>query len=380
MLQMESLRHFFYVIRNTVITRSLFHILISEAKGQRSRDQGHITLVRRYMTEKEQVLKLFPRELRMVLEQMELDFELVQELRLRVGQPFLAVGAGCEYMIGARGEIGDTGSFSPLLISREQMRETVEYMGSFSLYALEEELRQGFFTVQGGHRIGVAGRTVAQGSTVRLMKHISFLNVRVARQKKGCADDIMESLYSQEGRFLNTLILSPPRCGKTTLLRDIIRQVSNGYYSSLRQCRLGGMTVGVVDERSELGACFEGVPQNDLGMRTDVLDCCPKSQGMMMLVRTMAPAVVAVDEIGSREETEAVEYALNCGCSLAATIHAGSLEEAMGKTDAGRLLKKGAFQRIVLLKGNGQAGQIQDIFDGDGKRVSWGGIKWKGQS
>ena len=138
------------------------------------------------------------------------------------------------------------------------------------------------------------------------------------------------------------------------------------------------MTVGVVDERSELGACFEGVPQNDLGMRTDVLDCCPKSQGMMMLVRTMAPAAVAVDEIGSREETEAVEYALNCGCSLAATIHAGSLEEAMGKTDIGRLLEKGAFRRIVLLKGNGQAGQIQDIFDENGKRVPWGGDKWKG--
>ena len=129
--------------------------------------------------------------------------------------------------------------------------------------------RQGFITIQGGHRIGVAGRIVADRQGVRLMKFISFVNVRVAHQVRGCADGIMEYLYARSGtgvRFRNTLIVSPPRSGKTTLLRDVIRQVSEGGQD------IPGMTVGVVDERSELGACYQGVPQNDLGPRTDVLD------------------------------------------------------------------------------------------------------------
>ena len=113
--------------------------------------------------------------------------------------------------------------------------------------------------------------------------------------------------------IFHTLIISPPRCGKTTLLRDIIRQVSNG------SAEHAGLTIGVIDERSEIGACYQGIPQNELGIRTDILDCCPKAQGMMMLIRTMSPQVIAVDEIGSREDLEAIEYVMNCGCKLVAT-------------------------------------------------------------
>lgn len=217
--------------------------------------------------------------------------------------------------------------------------------------------------------MGVAGRTVAQGDFVRLMKNISFLNVRVAHQLKGCADGVMDRLFAEDGHFLNTLIISPPRCGKTTLLRDIIRQVSDGHVDRQSRAFVRGMTVGVVDERSELAACYQGVPQNDLGMRTDVLDCCPKSQGMMMLVRTMAPAVVAVDEIGGSGDAAAVEYALSCGCSLAATVHAGSLEEVRQKLDMGRLLEQKAFKRYILLDSQGGAGHVSVILDENGAKV-----------
>lgn len=126
------------------------------------------------------------------------------------------------------------------------------------------------------------------------------------------------------------------------------------------------MSVGVVDERSELGACYQGVPQNDLGMRTDVLDCCPKSQGMMMLVRSMAPQVIAVDEIGSREDVQAIEYVRNCGCSLAATIHGSSLEDIMQKPAVGELIHQGAFERMILLDCRGAAGHVASIWDGGG--------------
>ena len=239
------------------------------------------------------------------------------------------------------------------------MKETVEYMGSFSLYAAEEELRQGFLTIQGGHRIGVAGRTLVQGQDIRLMKFISFINIRVAHEILGCADPVMDYLYMD--RFLNTLIISPPRCGKTTLLRDIIRQVSNG---RSRDRWIPGMSVGVVDERSELAACYQGIPQNDLGVRTDVLDCCPKSQGMMMLVRTMAPSVIAVDEIGSRRDAEAIEYVRNCGCALAATIHGSSLKDIRQKPSMGELLAQGTFERLILLDSRDGPGHVQCIWDG----------------
>ncbi len=161
----------------------------------------------------------------------------------------------------------------------------------------------------------------------------------------------------------HTLIVSPPRCGKTTLLRDIIRQLSTGSQGH------GGVTVGVVDERSELGACYQGVPQNDLGIRTDILDCCPKARGMMMLIRTMSPQVIAVDEIGGREDMEAIEYVMNCGCRLAATVHGSSMDDIRQKPFLGEMVKAGMFQRYIVLSGKGQAGRVQEIFDSKGMRL-----------
>lgn len=132
------------------------------------------------------------------------------------------------------------------------------------------------------------------------------------------------------------------------------------------------MSVGVVDERSELGACYQGIPQNDLGPRTDVLDCCPKSQGMMMLVRTMAPGMIAVDEIGSRADVEAIEYVKNCGCSLAATVHGSSLEDIWQKPALKELLAQNTFERLILLSRKGGAGNVAGIWDGSGAAL------WKG--
>ena len=342
------------------------------------------------MAGREEVLKIFPKDLRRILGQVSLDFNEVQEIRMRTQRPLLIICGNREYMVRADGSLvadgrADRRAGGPadgtadrlagrpadgiITVSQGQMKETVEYMGSFSLYAAEEELRQGFITIQGGHRVGVAGRTVAQGQEIRLMKSISFINIRVAHQIRGCADPVMEYLFSDHSQFMNTLIVSPPRCGKTTLLRDIIRQVSDGCRLTGSGRRIPGKSVGVVDERSELGACYQGMPQNDLGMRTDVLDCCPKSQGMMMLVRSMSPQMIAVDEIGSRADAEAVEYVRNCGCALAATIHGSSLEDIRQKPAMGELLDQQAFMRVILLDNRGRAGHVACIWDGRGKAL-----------
>lgn len=248
------------------------------------------------------------------------------------------------------------------------LREAVEAFSSHSLYAYEEELRQGFFTIQGGHRIGVAGKVVLEHGAVKTMKYLSFLNVRIAHEIRGCADGILPYIYEADRCEINreifhTLLISPPRCGKTTLLRDLIRQISNG------NAFHPGMTVGVVDERSEIGACYHGIPQNDLGIRSDVLDDCPKHLGMMMLIRTMSPKVVAVDEIGSREDLEAREYVM----IVAVNFLLRSMEIHWRRSAESRFWagwwREAWFGRYVILERNGTPGHVAVVLDGQGRRL-----------
>ena len=175
----------------------------------------------------------------------------------------------------------------------KELEEILEHICHYSPYAFEEELRRGFVTVAGGHRVGVAGQAILEtDGGIRTLKNISFLNIRVAHQVKGAADRVMPEMY-RNGMLRSALIISPPGCGKTTLLRDLIRQISDGNAYGR------GMTVGVVDERSESAGSFLGRPQNDVGMRTDVLDSCPKDKGMLLLLRSMSPRVVAIGTAGA---------------------------------------------------------------------------------
>lgn len=305
------------------------------------------------MERKDQVIRIFAKEIRRILERAQTDYDRVQEIRLRVGAPLLLVQENEEYYLSGTGAL-KTAVQEAHMVTRQELQETMEYISNYSLYAFEEELRQGFITIQGGHRIGVAGKTVVENQDIRGMKYISFINVRLSHQILGCADLVMPYLYDEKGQVAHTLIVSPPRCGKTTLLRDVIRQLSTG--SQGRR----GVTVGVVDERSELGACHQGTPQNDLGIRTDILDCCPKAKGMMMLVRTMSPRVVAVDEIGSRQDMEAVEYVMSCGCKLVATVHGNSMDDIRQKPVLQNMVRQHMFERYIVLGGPGQVDQIFD--------------------
>ena len=316
----------------------------------------------------ETVIRSFPAKLRERLESLEISH--LEEVRLRAGQPLMVVWNGKEYFVTDQGQMS-TDQHQSWKVSEDLLRETVESFSRHSLYAYEEELRQGFFTIQGGHRIGVAGKVVLEQGTIKTMKYLSFLNVRIAHEIRGCADGILPYLYEVNEFEINreifhTLLISPPRCGKTTLLRDLIRQISNGNGSH------PGMTVGVADERSEIGACYHGIPQNDLGIRTDVLDCCPKHLGMMMLIRTMSPQVVAVDEIGSREDLEAMEYVMNCGCKLFATVHGSSLEEIRRKPVLGRMVEEAWFGRYVILDRNRTPGHVAAVLDGQGRELGCG--------
>ena len=220
-----------------------------------------------------------------------------EEIRLRVGQPLEIL-----YADEKEKEIG--------LLTEAHMREVLNYLSGYSVYALEEELRQGYFTLEGGHRIGVSGRASYEkhgtSSCMKLLSCISGLNIRLAHEKKGCASVLIPWLYCGENVY-HTFFFAPPGVGKTTYLRDCIRLLSKGNH--LR----AGKKVGVVDERSEIAACYRGIPQNDLGPRTDVLDNCPKEHGIHMLLRSMSPQIIAVDELGLPEDFAAVADCARCG-------------------------------------------------------------------
>lgn len=306
------------------------------------------------MDKTDSVIRVLSVHLREIILAACLDFVNLQEIRLRMEEPLCIIYEGKEDFLGENGLCG-LNRDKAYKVTRQDIRETMEYVSNYSMYAFEEEMRQGYITILGGHRIGVAGKTIGERGGVKNMKNVSFLNIRLAHEVKGCANRVLPYLRHREGVH-HTLLISPPRCGKTTLLRDLVRQLSNG------EKNYNGMTVGVVDERSEIGACYMGKPQNDLGCRTDILDGCPKVEGMMMLVRSMAPQIIAVDEIGSREDVEAMEYVMNCGIRLLATVHGSSIEELKNKPVLGRLIQERIFERYILLEA-GRIGKIQKIFD-----------------
>ena len=313
------------------------------------------------MDRREEIAGIFSIRLRAVIMSLDIEYEGLQEIRMRAGAPMLCIYYNQEYYISPEGRLTKN-RWEGMPADKKEIQETLEYIGNYSLYAYEEEVRQGFITIQGGHRVGVAGRAVTEGGNVRSLRHISFLNIRFAHEVRGCAGRLVPMLV-RDGRLLHTLIISPPRCGKTTLLRDCIRLLSDG----TEECP--GQTVGVVDERSEIAGCYLGVPQNDVGIRTDVLDCCPKAEGILMLVRAMAPQIIAVDEIGSEAEARAIETALYTGCRLIATVHGSSLEDIRRKPVFRHLIEDRQVQRYVVLAGCGKAGVIQAVLDENGREV-----------
>lgn len=283
----------------------------------------------------------------------------LEEIRLRINKPLMVYGAMNDYFVDINGGI-TTSPSNAYCVNKENIEKTLQFVSNYSIYAVEEEIKSGYITVQGGHRIGIVGKVIMDKGSIKTMKHFSGLNIRISREKIGASNNLLPFIISQNGELQNTLIVSPPQCGKTTLLRDIIREISSG----VPHLNLKGMKVGVVDERSEIGACFEGIPQNDLGPRTDILDSCPKAQGIMILIRAMSPQVIATDEIGREEDSNSIKEAMMAGIKLITTVHGRSLEDVLKKDIVGKLIEDGVFERIVFLSNSDGVGTIESIING----------------
>ena len=323
---------------------------------------------------------LFPKHLRASMERLK-EIEDLEEIRVRIGQPLFLCTSMAEFVLqkednffaivefdkigkdkedwkGERGEkIGVWNKGNVYYITEADVREMQNYISNYSLYAWQDELRNGFLTVSGGHRIGLCGSTRNTNGRITGISYISGLNIRIAHEKKGCAEWVLNYIRRGEMDIYNTLIASAPGVGKTTLLRDCMRLLSygGGQYK--------GKKVGIVDERSEIAACYHGIPQNDVGPRTDVLDGGNKPEGIVMLLRTMSPEVIGVDELGAKEDYEAVEHAVYCGCRMIGTVHARNEKELREKIIIQGWGEKEIFERFIIIEKGEEGKRNLHIYD-----------------
>lgn len=257
----------------------------------------------------------------------------IEEIRLRSNKP-LAL------------KIGQDTQMIDYIVSQEEVLQSFEKVCESSIYSYRKQICDGYITIRGGNRVGIVGSAVVDNGQVINVNYISSLNFRIASQRIGCSNQVIEDLIdTYNNSIYNTLIVSPPGCGKTTLLRDIVRNISNG----IKVLGFKGKTVGVVDERGEIAAMYKGIPQNDVGIRTDVIDNMPKPEAMRILVRSMAPDVIVCDEIGSVEDIKAIDYAMCSGVKGIFTAHGKDIDEVSRNPELSKLLNKKIFERIIIL-------------------------------
>lgn len=304
----------------------------------------------------ESIRKIFPEQLRSILEQCEMNEECLEEIRIRIGQPIVFLYGNEEWYLSLKKRKLTKEESDAYHATGGDMEQMLLFLSRYSLYAFEEEIRQGFITLEGGHRVGLAGQVVMEDGEVKNIQYINFMNIRVAKEKKNCAKKIIPYLLHQNSIY-NTLIVSPPGMGKTTYLRDAVRLLSDG--SPLME----GLRICVIDERSEIAACHLGMPQNDVGVRTDVMDGCDKAKGMLMVLRSMSPQVIAVDELGGRMDFEAVEKVLYCGSRILGTVHARDMQELVQKPYLNHWMKEHIFERFVLLKKSNGGSRYFEIYN-----------------
>ena len=292
--------------------------------------------------------------------------EPLEEIRLRAGKPLVLQNWSREWFIGSDGlpSPKPAGSF---IVTQEDIRTTLELMSENSVYAYQDEIRNGFITIRGGHRVGITGKVVLDGGSVRNIRDVSGLNIRISNQVLGCSSKVLKYLFRSSNDIYNTLIISPPQCGKTTILRDIARNVSNG----VPELGFRGIKVAIVDERSEIAASVRGVPQNDVGLRTDVLDGCPKSIGMKMMIRSMSPKVIITDKIGNDGDREAVHSVLNAGVRIITTAHGYNISELKSRREVLMLMEDKVFERYIVLDDSEGPGTLSEVVDGTDMKVIW---------
>jgi len=285
----------------------------------------------------DEILRYFPNKIYQIFsnllqENPQIANEL-QEIRIRVDKPIIL-------------KLREKDLILQYNILQAEILQIVERLCENSIYAYKNQICEGFITIKGGHRVGLTGSCVIENGKITNIKYISSLNIRIAREVKNCSTRILREIIDIENKTIyNSIIVAPPGRGKTTILRDIIRRLSDG----IEEINFRGKTCGVVDERGEIAAMYKGAPQNDVGIRTDIIENVSKNKGIHMLIRTMAPEIIACDEIGSKEDVEAIHYALYSGVKGIFTMHGKNVEDIKNNKQIYELIENREIQKIIFL-------------------------------
>lgn len=237
-------------------------------------------------------------------------------------------------------------------ISGAEISSFLNHLMKFSYYAYEEDIAKGFITIDGGHRVGICGKAVVEDGKVTLIRDVSSLNIRYSREIPGCSDKVMPYVFNAQGQLSNLLIVSPPGCGKTTLLRDLARKIS-----------LQGFKVGICDERSEIAGMSGGVSPYTFGTMVDVLTGCPKAEAMRMMIRAMSPQLLITDEIAEKADAQAIRSCSGSGVKLITSMHGSSLSD-LEKTELWEIIAGHTFDYLIFLTDQPEIGTVKEVCHG----------------
>lgn len=301
------------------------------------------------------ILKYFPDKIEKKIAEEILDkMDRLEEIRLRVQRPIIL-------------KFSDGDKIIKYTVTTEEILSCLQMICENSIYTYQNQISEGFITIKGGHRVGIAGSCVIEQGKVININYIYSLNFRIARQVLGSSQKLLKHVLNlEENNVYNTLIIAPPGAGKTTVLRDLIRQISSG----IKEMKFKAINVGVVDERGEIAGLYKGIPQNDIGVKTDVMENVHKSIGIRMLIRSMAPKVIVADEIGNKDDIEAINYAVCSGCRGIFTAHGGSMEDIMLNPVLKNLMNQHVFERLIFLD-TMQKGNIREVYEMNKKNMTY---------
>ncbi|HJJ10372.1 MAG TPA: stage III sporulation protein AA [Clostridiaceae bacterium] len=290
----------------------------------------------------EYILKCLPTQLAKLI--LEHNIQKLEEIRIRVNKPVIL-------------KLGQVEIVLNYTITTNEIIGILQNICNNSIYTYQNQICNGFITLPGGNRVGIAGNVVIKDGQVSNISYIYSLNFRISHQINGASDNILKYVLDTENNTIfNTLIVSPPGAGKTTMIRDLAKRISNG----INEINFRGLDVSIIDERGEIAAMTKGITFNDVGIRTDVLDNVPKSIGIRMAVRSMAPKVIIADEIGNKDDVNIINYAICSGVKCIFTAHGSNMEDLLKNNEINKIINLQLFSKIIFLDEK-QKGKIKNV-------------------